>query len=155
MLNRLIHTVWEPVEILASSLRSRRWLDILLLFGIFGFLFGFLQVGQEWTAFMRPQFEIDLSPWALPRYTFYTMTRGLLAYLLSLGFTFVYAYWVAKMNDRKSFSFRSWIFCKAFPLCLFIAPAHCVRPTVSEQQYWARTNGHYYYFYVPSLEHDL
>ena len=122
MLNRLIHTVWEPVEILASSLRSRRWLDILLLFGIFGFLFGFLQVGQEWTAFMRPQFEIDLSPWALPRYTFYTMTRGLLAYLLSLGFTFVYAYWVAKDERSEKFLIPLLDILQSIPTLSFLLP---------------------------------
>src|SRR5262249_28088630 len=40
--------------------------------------------------------EIDLSPWALPRYTLLSLSRGLTAYLLSLGFTFVYGYWAAK-----------------------------------------------------------
>lgn len=135
MLNRLIHTVWEPVEILASSLRSRRWLDILLLFGIFGFLFGFLQVGQEWTAFMRPQFEIDLSPWALPRYTFYTMTRGLLAYLLSLGFTFVYAYWVAKDERSEKFLIPLLDILQSIPTLSFYCPcslrsSNCFRTTI-------------------------
>ncbi len=122
MINRLIHTVWEPVEILASSLRSRRWLDILLLLGIFGFLFGFLQVGQEWTAFMRPRLEIDLSPWSLPRYTFYTMTRGLVAYLLSLGFTFVYAYWVAKDHRSEKFLIPLLDILQSIPTLAFLLP---------------------------------
>jgi NitT/TauT family transport system permease protein len=40
--------------------------------------------------------EIDLSPWALPKYTFYTLCRGMIAYILSLLFTFAYGYWAAK-----------------------------------------------------------
>ena len=40
--------------------------------------------------------SIDLSPWALPLYTFYSLMRGLIAYVLSLLFTLVYGYWAAK-----------------------------------------------------------
>ena len=43
---------------------------------------------------------IDLSPWALPRYTFYSLSRGLAAYCLSLAFTLVYGYWAAK--DKRA-----------------------------------------------------
>ena len=47
--------------------------------------------------------EIDLSPWALPRYTFFSLSRGLIAYLLSLAFTIVYGYWAAK--DKRASAF--------------------------------------------------
>ncbi len=40
--------------------------------------------------------EIDLNPWALPKYTFFSMVRGILAYGLSLVFTLMYGYWAAK-----------------------------------------------------------
>src|SRR5262249_7367639 len=40
--------------------------------------------------------DIDLSLSALPTYTFFSLSRGLIAYLLSLTFTIVYAYWAAK-----------------------------------------------------------
>src|SRR5207249_10854248 len=36
----------------------------------------------------------------LPRYTFFSLSRGLLAYSLSLGFTLAYGYWAAK--DRTA-----------------------------------------------------
>ena len=39
---------------------------------------------------------IDLSVWSLPLYTFYSLMRGLIAYILSLLFTLVYGYWAAK-----------------------------------------------------------
>jgi NitT/TauT family transport system permease protein len=45
---------------------------------------------------MRPAVKIDLSLWALPSYTLNSLVRGLLAYLLSLGFTLAYGYWAAK-----------------------------------------------------------
>src|SRR5207248_2824927 len=38
----------------------------------------------------------DLSPWALPQYTFFSLSRGLIAYVLSLLFTLGYGYWAAK-----------------------------------------------------------
>src|SRR5262249_17085764 len=56
---------------------------------------GVVLVGQ-WRAPQLAEEPIDLSPWALPRYTFFSLTRGLLAYLLSLGFTLAYGYWAAK-----------------------------------------------------------
>src|SRR5437660_10515688 len=40
--------------------------------------------------------EIDTSAWALPRYTFFSLARGLIAYTLSLAFTLTYGYWAAK-----------------------------------------------------------
>ena len=44
----------------------------------------------------RASVEIDLSPWALPRYTLFSLARGLIAYGISLVFTLVYGYWAAK-----------------------------------------------------------
>jgi NitT/TauT family transport system permease protein len=43
---------------------------------------------------------LDLSLWALPGYALFSLSRGLIAYLLSLGFTLVYGYWAAK--DRRA-----------------------------------------------------
>ena len=55
-----------------------------------------MQLGHQWTGVKRPVVEIDLSPWALPRYTFFSMMRGLVAYVISMAFTLVYAFWAAK-----------------------------------------------------------
>lgn len=82
--------------------RARRlpWGDLLLLFGLAGLVFSFIDFGREWTGVHRPSVAIDLSPSALPRYTMFSLARGLLAYVLSLGFTLGYGYWAAK--DRRA-----------------------------------------------------
>jgi len=70
--------------------------DLAIVVALAGLLFGVLQLGREWSGAARPAIVIDLSPWALPRYTFYSLSRGLLAYVLSLAFTLTYGYWAAK-----------------------------------------------------------
>lgn len=80
--------------------RSAALVDLLLVAGLGGLLFGLIGLGREWTAVQRPAISIDLSPWALPRYTLFSLSRGLLAYLISLGFTLVYGFWAAK--DKRA-----------------------------------------------------
>jgi len=70
--------------------------DLAIVVALAGLLFGVVQLGREWSGASRPAIVIDLSPWALPRYTFYSLSRGLLAYVLSLAFTLTYGYWAAK-----------------------------------------------------------
>jgi NitT/TauT family transport system permease protein len=72
------------------------WTDLVVVAGLAGLLYGLLDFGSNWTVEHRPEVEIDLSPLALPRYTFFSLSRGLCAFALSLGFTFVYGYWAAK-----------------------------------------------------------
>jgi NitT/TauT family transport system permease protein len=79
--------------------RSRRFsgIDVLFVLGVAGLLFGVFHYSQQWTGPYREQFTINLdSNWDLVQYTFFSLSRGLLAYLLSLGFTLVYGYWAAK-----------------------------------------------------------
>ena len=70
--------------------------DLAIAVGLAGLLYGLSKVGGEWTGELRPTVDIDLSPLALPRYAFFSLSRGLLAYVFSLGFTLVYGYWAAK-----------------------------------------------------------
>ena len=70
--------------------------DLLVAVGIMGLLYGILSVASQWTAPHEAAVQIDLSPWALPRYTFFSLSRGLIAYVISLVFTLVYGYWAAK-----------------------------------------------------------
>jgi NitT/TauT family transport system permease protein len=74
--------------------------DLAIAVGLAGLLYGLSKVSGEWTGTLRPSVEIDLSPLALPRYAFFSLSRGLLAYGLSLCFTLVYGYWAAK--DRTA-----------------------------------------------------
>lgn len=71
-------------------------MDVLVVVGLAGLLFGLIRAAQEWTGALRPTVEIDLSPLALPGYTLLSLSRGLAAYVLSLSFTLVYGYWAAK-----------------------------------------------------------
>ena len=71
-------------------------IDLALVIAIGAIVFGVVGLAREWTGALRPTVEIDLSPAALPRYTLYSLSRGLAAYILSLGFALVYGYWAAK-----------------------------------------------------------
>ena len=96
MFNQILETVWGQANSLFYPFRRRRYLDLVVILAGFALLFGLVQLGKQWTGVHRPVVEIDLSPWALPKYTFFSMMRGLAAYVISLGFTLVYAFWAAK-----------------------------------------------------------
>jgi NitT/TauT family transport system permease protein len=100
LLDRLTSRAWIQANALVRPFGRGWWVDAIIVLGLGATLFGFLQVAREWTGIQRPAIEIDLSPWALPAYTFFSMVRGLVAYVLSLSFTLVYAYWAA--HDRRA-----------------------------------------------------
>jgi NitT/TauT family transport system permease protein len=70
--------------------------DLLVAVGVMGLLYGILSLASEWSAPHQAAVQIDLSPWALPRYTLFSLSRGLIAYFISLVFTLVYGFWAAK-----------------------------------------------------------
>lgn len=80
----------------ARRLLRLRVADLWLVLGLAVLVVGLIGVGREWIGDLRPTVIIDLSPWSLPGYTMLSLSRGLLAYALSLGFTLVYGYWAAK-----------------------------------------------------------
>ena len=86
---------WGEATAFLERFRRVGWFDLLLLLGIVGAIFGFVSLTGEWRT-LRPAVHIDLSPTALPVYVFYSLSRGLLAYVLSLLFTLVYGFWAAK-----------------------------------------------------------
>jgi len=88
--------VTSATPALPHRTRLSSLVDLAIVVALAGLLFGVLQLGREWSGASRPALVIDLSPWALPRYTFYSLSRGLLAYVLSLAFTLTYGYWAAK-----------------------------------------------------------
>jgi NitT/TauT family transport system permease protein len=73
--------------------------DVLVLAALGAIVYGLIAVGSEWRGVLRPVVEINLSPWALPRYTLLSLFRGFAAYLISLIFTLIYGY-VAAYNQR-------------------------------------------------------
>ncbi|GHO83909.1 ABC transporter permease [Dictyobacter formicarum] len=56
---------------------------------------------SRWTAPLSPTIQIDLSPATLPVYAGYSFLRMLLAYILSLIFTFIYGH-IAATNKRAN-----------------------------------------------------
>jgi NitT/TauT family transport system permease protein len=91
-----IRKIWGEATSFLVRYPKLWWIDLVLLLGLIGLVFGLLSMAGEWTGAHRPAIEINLSPWALPKYTFFTLCRGLLAFLLSLAFTLGYGYWAAK-----------------------------------------------------------
>jgi NitT/TauT family transport system permease protein len=90
-------SIWGSAWGLIDRTRRVSWVDLLLLVGFAGLLVGLADLGREVAQEHHPVADIDLdSFWALPEYTFYSLARGLIAYVLSLGFTLVYGYWAAK-----------------------------------------------------------
>jgi NitT/TauT family transport system permease protein len=86
---------WGEATAFFERFRRGVWIDAVLLLGVVGVVFGLASMAGEWRT-LRPAVHIDLSLSALPIYTFYSLTRGLIAYVLSLLFTLVYGYWAAK-----------------------------------------------------------
>lgn len=88
--------VWGQSGAVMAFYQSGALADIVIILGILGIFYGITQVGHEWTGVLRPTVLIDLSFRALPRYTFFSLVRGLAAYCISFLFTIVYGYWAAK-----------------------------------------------------------
>jgi NitT/TauT family transport system permease protein len=89
------HGRWGEATAFREQFQRRGWFDLLLLVGFVGAVFGLISLAGEWRT-LRPAVHIDLSPRALPLYAFYSLSRGLIAYALSLAFTLAYGYWAAK-----------------------------------------------------------
>ncbi|HXA15657.1 MAG TPA: ABC transporter permease subunit [Thermoanaerobaculia bacterium] len=87
--------VWGGTTAFLERFRRVGWFDLALLIALIGTVFGLISLAGEWRT-LRPQVHIDLSPSALPVYVLYSLSRGLIAYVLSLTFTLVYGYWAAK-----------------------------------------------------------
>jgi len=96
MFNQILESVWGQANALFFPFRRRRYMDLVVVMAGLAILFGLVTLGRQWTGVHRPVVEINLSPWALPKYTFFSMMRGLAAYAISLAFTLVYAFWAAK-----------------------------------------------------------
>ena len=99
-----IRKIWGEATGFLSRYQKIWWIDLVLLFGLIGLIFGMINVAGEWTGVHRPAVEIDLSPWALPKYTFFSLCRGMMAYVLSFIFTIAYGFTGRlKTISRKKF----------------------------------------------------
>lgn len=75
------------------KLRGRfHWADAVVLAGTAALAFGLVDVFGRWLSVFRSSVEIDLSPWALPRYAVYSLSRAGLSYVLCIAFALVTGY---------------------------------------------------------------
>lgn len=87
-LDRPSFPLWGPQSTAVPSLLK----DLpVILFGI-ALFYGLMSLTRYWTGPVNTQPAIDLHPLALPKYALFSVARLLLAYLVSLAVTLLYAY---------------------------------------------------------------
>jgi NitT/TauT family transport system permease protein len=82
--------------------RRVTWLDLGVLCFLGLCAYGITRLAGEWRAPLREAVVIDLRYRALPLYTFFSLCRGLVAFIFSFFFTLLYGYVAArvKLADR-------------------------------------------------------
>jgi NitT/TauT family transport system permease protein len=74
----------------------RIWSDLFLILLAICMAIGFASYLKQFFGPYREHADIHLSLWNLPQYTFFSMARGLSAYILSLIFSLLVGFWAAK-----------------------------------------------------------
>ncbi len=90
----------SEVDIRLSSVRNL-WMDLLLLAIFLVFLYFFVSLARHWISPLQTNVAIELSLSALPKYSFYSLIRALIAYFCSLVFTLVFGYFAAKNKTAE------------------------------------------------------
>lgn len=70
--------------------------DFFLILLVMGIAIGVASYLKQFFGSYQEHVAIDLSLWSLPQYTFFSMTRGLSAYVFSLLFSCLFGFWMAK-----------------------------------------------------------
>ncbi|HEX5229665.1 MAG TPA: ABC transporter permease subunit, partial [Bryobacteraceae bacterium] len=81
-----------------SVVGNRSWnflMDATVFAGLFAAAYSIVSIARYWFSTPVAAVEISLSPWAIPRYAFYSLVRMIIAYLLSLFFAVGYGYFAA------------------------------------------------------------
>ena len=84
-----------------ASKRAFDWVDLGVLVALGALIYGVVAVAKEWTGHLEPATEIHLEARYLPLYTLFSLTRGVVAYLVSLLFTLVYGYVAARVSGTE------------------------------------------------------
>jgi NitT/TauT family transport system permease protein len=118
---RLPFVIIQPRRIRESlKIPASIGVDLLVLVvvgGIVGALFSF---GKELAAPSHHIVEIDLSLWALPKYTLFSLTRGFAAYGLSLLFTLVYGSVAAHYRRAEKIMIPALDILQSLPVLTFL-----------------------------------
>src|SRR5580704_6110894 len=90
----------EPSAMSMTRVIPRRtgWIDLFAFGFLILLLYGLFTVETQWRAPARAAVDIDLGLSSLPQYTFFSLCRGLAAFILSFGFTMVYGYVAARVR---------------------------------------------------------
>ncbi len=75
--------------------RKVRIADIIVIAALSGLIYWLAIISREWSGKAQAVVKIHTELGYLPLYTIYTLTRGLVAYLISLSFTILYGYTMA------------------------------------------------------------
>src|ERR1700733_14600643 len=94
------HRAFEIIHLHARGGQGISWYpflaDLFLAFLFTGCIAGFIAYGKECLSPYQEQFHIQLSAWHLPKYVFFSFSRALCAYILSLLFSLTWGFWTAK-----------------------------------------------------------
>jgi len=121
MINQLLNNVWgQASNLFSMPIRRRRWVDFLVIAALAGIVMGLVLVAREWTVIQRPVVEINLSPWALPKYAILSFARAAAAFAISAGFTLVVAYWAARDPLAERFLIPILDILQSVPLLAFM-----------------------------------
>jgi len=98
--------VTKPLRFLLASfqpapLRRLGLPDVAILCLMGGVIATVVTFLREFEAPLRQAVQIDLRPAALPRYTLYSLTRGVLALLISYGFALVFGWTAARSRAAE------------------------------------------------------
>ncbi|MGA2442378.1 MAG: ABC transporter permease subunit, partial [Tepidisphaeraceae bacterium] len=94
--------------------------DLLVLVGIAGIIAAIaMMFGQASTSMQRPV-EINLSLWALPKYTLLSLMRGIAAYILSLIFTLIYGTIAAHNHNAEKIMIPALDILQSIPVLGFL-----------------------------------
>jgi NitT/TauT family transport system permease protein len=91
-----LRATWSSANALWHRRGRLSWIDAALVVGLAGLVAIVIDFGREWKAPPQAAASIDLHPTALVQYTLFSLSRGVVAYVISLAFTLVYGYWAAK-----------------------------------------------------------
>jgi len=121
MINQILDNAWgQASHLFTTPIRRRRWVDLLVIAALAGIVMGLVLVAREWTVVQRPLVEIDLSPWALPKYAILSFARAAAAFVISAGFTLVVAYWAARDPLAERFLIPILDILQSVPLLAFM-----------------------------------
>ncbi|EEF60170.1 ABC transporter permease [Pedosphaera parvula] len=81
--------------------RNFSWVDLAVLVGLVAVIYGITAVAREWSGQLQPVAEIHLDLRYLPLYTLFSLTRGVIAYVISFFFTMTYGYVAARVKGSE------------------------------------------------------